>query len=996
MPPKYPRHGRLNDLSPSPVEERFDLKSPSASNFFETIIDKIYTPNILSSVGPMKGIVLRVESDTSHTPGGWVTGFFDNVFGDDQNPQLVQVKVRVPELHSMIPIPESLGKDSTQPSIIEMYPTFVARDEDVAIPDVGSVVWVDFVDKVNFKDPIYIGPVLTRESYPSESGTAKPKGKYFNACLQTFSSKAPAGDPIPAKPKPISHSGPPLKKRRPAPGEESLFLKGKRASPVSTSRWEKALTAKSLSGTTWIGNINSNGAEDPFHDQGKRDTLLFSPSSTSLSSPLEIIYYFHGIDEFGAADLRDKVAAGIKSLAAKGRNFVFAMPELPWSNMTERPNRRFNIATAWRPVDNFSSFHKDVLTQMREAFSNGIEIKHITIIGHGGGGKAISNAVRHFDAISPDRIIFSEASLADYLDVVWDKYASKRPDVEIDILVQSAGASEKNARDFINRISANLRDNVRLESLKNKNITQIGAESFTYENPLLKELRQRDEDINLMETKKNPPQDIDAEESSSVEPSSPSLPSSPLPLAPPPLNADVSPVSSAKTSPGTRKVNDFTIKPSSPFQEARVTVSDYDSLQRDNQLLVGVPSTPGSQQRLHVLAAKRFSIMNQAWLQENPGQPPILITSGWRRHRWESREQYEEKMIKEYGSVKNGQKYLAYNSPHETGLAFDIGNLGLTPSRKSNDQQKKTKIYLWLKENAHKYGISPYKVEAWHWEVRLPRESWASGQEFTDNLAVVVVNPGTSGDLPKSTPLAENCIGNLGNIISTGNNFFIDDTNITSGNSKGMLTGEEKKLLIEQLSAQISIEPEVAYAFFQVESGGKPGFCANGRPLIRFEPHVFSEPKRMEKFGVSPSQVPWAGGNSRERREKWKRLGFQHGSTCGTNNKEYQALQYAIKINEQLAFASTSVGSAQILGFNYSLVGAKNPKDMFEQMANSEEYQIKAFFRFVQKRSGLLEALRKRDFTMAATLYNGAGREEIYAPRLASNYQAYKSRGIPT
>ena len=63
------------------------------------------------------------------------------------------------------------------------------------------------------------------------------------------------------------------------------------------------------------------------------------------------------------------------------------------------------------------------------------------------------------------------------------------------------------------------------------------------------------------------------------------------------------------------------------------------------------------------------------------------------------------------------------------------------PYSKTNSKQKQGKLFKWLKSNAHKWGISPYRAEAWHWEVQMPRKSWYTGEDWvTDgNYAVYVV-----------------------------------------------------------------------------------------------------------------------------------------------------------------------------------------------------------------------------------------------------------------
>ena len=89
-------------------------------------------------------------------------------------------------------------------------------------------------------------------------------------------------------------------------------------------------------------------------------------------------------------------------------------------------------------------------------------------------------------------------------------------------------------------------------------------------------------------------------------------------------------------------------------------------------------------------------------------------------------------------------------SPHETGLAFDIGNHGLEPVSATKSQQKKTPAFAWLKENAHRFGITPYKHEPWHWEVLVPQANFSSGAEFSPgNYNVRVVET-------SQTPYPEN------------------------------------------------------------------------------------------------------------------------------------------------------------------------------------------------------------------------------------------------
>ena len=174
-----------------------------------------------------------------------------------------------------------------------------------------------------------------------------------------------------------------------------------------------------------------------------------------------------------------------------------------------------------------------------------------------------------------------------------------------------------------------------------------------------------------------------------------------------------------------------------PFTENRVRRNTFGALPSNSPLLVPIPSV-GTTRKVHTLAAKRLAVMNRAWVAANPSKPPFKAASGWRPHRWKSRKQYVDTMNVRYGSLREGRKWVAYASPHETGLAVDFGNNGLTPKKAQISRMLREPAYRWLQQNAYKYGFSPYKNEPWHWEVQMPRDNWNSGDEFTSDLSVYV------------------------------------------------------------------------------------------------------------------------------------------------------------------------------------------------------------------------------------------------------------------
>ena len=163
------------------------------------------------------------------------------------------------------------------------------------------------------------------------------------------------------------------------------------------------------------------------------------------------------------------------------------------------------------------------------------------------------------------------------------------------------------------------------------------------------------------------------------------------------------------------------------YEEMRTPVSVFGSLPGDSPLLVPIPTTPGHPpQRLHVLAAASFAPMADA-VRTDLGIE-LLAASGWRPHRWRDRAQYESVLAAKYGSVAQGRKFLAFDSPHETGLACDFGCGGLLPVSGTIAEQMRTPLWHWLHDHAWRYGWNPYKAESWHWEHWVDLSSYRAGR----------------------------------------------------------------------------------------------------------------------------------------------------------------------------------------------------------------------------------------------------------------------------
>ena len=502
MPPKKSKilndYGVLNFIDKPKIADRVDIDDWNGFGVYRNMVSKTYALDALSNTGPYKAIVLRIETNIIEE-SSWVSSFFGKFLSKKGLPKFVQVKARIPEIHAALPIPNSLGETSQEHSIIDLYPTFVAQDENTKVPAIGSVIIVDFGNKNDFTDPIYIKPVINTQVSPGAIGEVSGMSKFKNRCVGELLSNCPEGDQIPSKNLPASHLG------------QSL---------------------------------------------------------------------------------------------------------LPRANKKTKEKQ-------------------------------GID-----------------------------------------------------PSIDVNL--------DKTTVDF--------------EEVENQSV-MVSRED---KGPISDDFSQ--------------------------------------PLT---LNAPKSQSEVPKNYDGRKGV---VISKETGFEENRVRLKDYDTLAKNSELLVEMRGFKGKKILLHKLAAKRFVALNAKWRSDNPGYPDIEVISGWRRQRWDSPAEYESYVLSRYGSIAAGRKAVAFASPHQAGLAFDIGNLGMYPnsSAESRRRQKETKLYKWMTKNCFKFGFTPYLFEPWHYELVLPVESFFTGEEFTSDFNVRVASIGETNKRFKPQGVRqdqkENCFGLLGDV----------------------------------------------------------------------------------------------------------------------------------------------------------------------------------------------------------------------------------------
>jgi hypothetical protein len=170
--------------------------------------------------------------------------------------------------------------------------------------------------------------------------------------------------------------------------------------------------------------------------------------------------------------------------------------------------------------------------------------------------------------------------------------------------------------------------------------------------------------------------------------------------------------------------------------------------------------------------------------------------------------------------------------------------------------------------------------------------------------------------------------------------------------------------LVAQLAAQLNCEQEVLEAVLEVEAA-RGGFRRDGTLARRFEPHH-----------MPGSSMTW--------RDSWA-LKF------GQRERMFAA---AWREAPEATLNATSWGASQIMGPNARAAGFSSALEMVEQMADSEDVQLRATARLMSA-WGLTPALRARDWRAIEDTWNGGGQNGAYARRMEEAYRRRTGRSSP-
>lgn len=177
----------------------------------------------------------------------------------------------------------------------------------------------------------------------------------------------------------------------------------------------------------------------------------------------------------------------------------------------------------------------------------------------------------------------------------------------------------------------------------------------------------------------------------------------------------------------------------------------------------------------------------------------------------------------------------------------------------------------------------------------------------------------------------------------------------------------------EAAAARLGCEAEAVQAVVEVESGAS-GFASSGKPIILYEPHIFSRltSRRFDTTNPTVSYPTWDRTlYPRDQAGRWGQLREAYG------------------LDAEAAVASASWGRFQIMGMNYDKCGFTKATDFVADMAKTEVRQLSAFEGFVRS-SGIADELQRLDWEGFARVYNGPGQVERYGRLMREAYQRLK------
>lgn len=244
--------------------------------------------------------------------------------------------------------------------------------------------------------------------------------------------------------------------------------------------------------------------------------------------------------------------------------------------------------------------------------------------------------------------------------------------------------------------------------------------------------------------------------------------------------------------------------------------------------------------------------------------------------------------------------------------------------------------------------------------------------------------------------------------LANGGEFYRDDPNLIAakiepdmiyvspgGNSvlSAMArTYNEVGGLLDQLSAELGIDPVAVLSVLYVESGGRS--FLPGRPVLRLENHKFykywgkDHEAKFDKHFQFGGRAGISGKASENHKFRpagsgpWKP---SHVASGNNQDNEYDAFALAERLGgREAASLSSSFGAPQIMGFNHEACGYSDAASMVEAFGLSPRWQVLAFFDFCRS-NDLIDEIADRQWVEFGRVYNGNAL--VYGQKLEDAYQ---------
>lgn len=177
---------------------------------------------------------------------------------------------------------------------------------------------------------------------------------------------------------------------------------------------------------------------------------------------------------------------------------------------------------------------------------------------------------------------------------------------------------------------------------------------------------------------------------------------------------------------------------------------------------------------------------------------------------------------------------------------------------------------------------------------------------------------------------------------------------------------------------RLGVETAIMQAIAKQESK-RNSFWEEGQATILFERHKMWKYLR-DDAGKTDSELE-------ELKQKYPDIVNNNSGGYGTYADQYEKLSTAKEIDYTSALKSCSWGKFQVMGFNYA-VAYDTPEEMEKAVNTCELQQFKFFIGYLENTSGLIQAMKDKDWEKIAEKYNGAS-WETYNPEYASNIETY-------